>query len=50
MSNEATTKISARIIAEVGKGKTLAEAIDSVLGNGVYEQVVNEVYADLRAS
>jgi hypothetical protein len=41
-------KISARIIAEVGKGKTLEEAMDTVLFKGAYELLVEELYKELQ--
>lgn len=41
--------ISARILAEVAKGKTIRDAIDTVFGAGAYERIAGELYDALRA-
>ena len=42
-------KCSARILALRAAGKSLPEAIDSVLGAGTYAALVSDVYGTLRA-
>lgn len=49
MTTERKAQISARIIAEIGKGKSLQEAIDTVLGEGRYAQIASDLYEALRA-
>ena len=41
---EINAKISARIIAELGTGKSLPEAIDAVLGEGAFMKLSGETY------
>lgn len=41
--------ISARILAAVGEGVAIDEAIDAVLGEGTYRQLVSDLYDELRA-
>ncbi|MDR6389182.1 hypothetical protein [Paraburkholderia phenoliruptrix] len=41
--------ISARILAEVAKGKTIDQAIDAVFGEGAYLKIAGELYDALRA-
>ena len=40
-------KISARIIAEVGKGKGIKEAMDEVLFEGAYDTLIDELYTEM---
>jgi hypothetical protein len=42
-------KISARILALMTNGATVAEAMDAVLGQGMFEKVAGEIYEALRA-
>lgn len=48
-TNETNAKISARILALVGQGKTPREAFDLVLGAGAYEALASATYEALRA-
>jgi hypothetical protein len=51
MSNQITKtqKISQLITEQVFQhGKTLAEAIDAVCGEGTYKSLVNDLYNELR--
>lgn len=41
--------ISARILADVANGKTLAQAYDAVFGEGAYLKLAGEIYDELRA-
>ena len=41
--------ISARILAAIGNGATVENAMDAVLGAGTYDRVVGELYDELRA-
>ena len=41
---EMNAKLSARIIAEIGAGKSLPEAIDAVLGEGAFMKLSGEAY------
>lgn len=44
-----TQKISQLITEQVFKnGKTLQEAIDAVIGEGTYQQLVDDLYTELR--
>jgi len=42
-------KISQAILNEVNSGKTIQQAIDTVLGQGTYAQVASDVYVALKA-
>ena len=42
-------QISARILAHVAAGRTLAEALDLVLGEGTHAQLAATLYDALRA-
>lgn len=44
-----TAKISAAIIAHVAAGKSLADAVDAVLGAGTYNKIAGDVFDALRA-
>jgi hypothetical protein len=48
MTPEKKAAISARIIAKIGEGLSLREAINAVLGEGRYEALVSDVYHTLR--
>ena len=48
-SNEKNKIISARILAKVAEGMTIRQAVDFVLGAGVFEKLANEIYDTLRA-
>lgn len=41
--------ISAKILLEMQKGKTVDQAIDAVLGAGAYAKMAGELYDALRA-
>lgn len=41
--------ISARILAAISEGVEIDEAIDAVLGEGTYRQLVSDLYDELRA-
>jgi hypothetical protein len=41
--------ISAQILAAISEGKTVAEAMDAVLGAGTYAKLRSELYEELRA-
>lgn len=47
-STDKNQTISLRILALVLAGKTLAEAMDAVLGAGAYEKLTGELYEALR--
>jgi hypothetical protein len=49
MEHKRKAQISARIAAQLAAGKTLRDAIDTVLGEGRYDQLVSEAYEQLRA-
>jgi len=40
--------ISALILAEVAKGKTIQQAFDAVIGEGSYEQLAGEIWEALQ--
>ena len=40
--------ISALILAEVAKGRTIQEAFDAVIGEGAYERLASEVWEALQ--
>lgn len=40
--------ISRRILEEIGKGKSVKEAMDTLFGDGVYDQLVTDLYHGLR--
>ena len=42
-------EISRRILAKKLEGMSLKQAFDSVLGEGRYDQLVSDVYDELRA-
>jgi len=42
-------KISKAILSEVNSGKTIQQAIDTVLGQGTYAKVAGDVYDALNA-
>lgn len=48
-SLEINAAISAAILAHVAAGLTIGQAIDAVLGVGTYDQIVTELYNELRA-
>lgn len=54
MNNETTTKtnaiISARIIAKVGEGMDIRQAIDAVCGEGTASAVIEDIYNALRSN
>jgi len=41
--------ISAKILAEVAAGKTVKDAVDSVLGKGQFEKMAGEVWESLNS-
>ncbi len=41
--------ISAKILNEVNNGKSLKDAVNSVLGEGQYEKLANDVWKALKA-
>ncbi len=41
--------ISARILHLIGAGLTLTQAVDAVLGAGVYAKLASETYDEIRA-
>lgn len=41
--------ISAKILSEINSGKSLKDAIDSVLGQGQYEKLAGNVWETLNA-
>ena len=40
--------ISALILAEVAKGRTIQEAFDAIIGEGAYAQLAGEVWESLQ--
>ena len=42
--------ISAKIVANVNAGMTVAEAYDAVLGQGAYLRLAGELYDQMRAN
>lgn len=46
---EKNALISAQILAQMNNGKTIAEAVDAVLGAGRYDAIVTDLYHALRA-
>jgi hypothetical protein len=40
--------ISALILAEIAKGKTMEQAFDAVIGEGAYKQLAGEVWEALQ--
>ena len=50
MNNLRKAQISARIAAELAKGKDIKQAIDAVLGAGRFDQIASEVYDQLRST
>jgi hypothetical protein len=41
-------KISAAILARVTIGEPVNEAVDHLLGDGTFEQLINDLYTELR--
>lgn len=42
--------ISALILAEVAKGRTIQEAFDAVIGEGAYAQLAGEIWEAFQAA
>ena len=41
---EINAAISARIISEMGKGKSMQEAMDAILGQGAFRKLADEIH------
>jgi uncharacterized lipoprotein YajG len=41
---EINSKISAQIIIEIGKGKSLQEAMNTILGEGAFQKIAEEIH------
>ena len=48
MTAEKTAEISRRILATVGEGMTIPDALDAVLGAGRYDEIVSDLYHAMR--